>query len=546
MKSLLTARALTLLLSVFVTGVLIPLTAYSLRRFHSRARDRSVWFLSLRIAAVVTVSFMIYQHVSQAPTNLNSDHRLAPSAAWLHGYSVYYPPEQGPALSTIYGPTTVWTYMPAAKFLNTPSNAVRAGVAINLLMYLLPGILLLWVTSRMSQSANWMECALVFFVLTTFNDTLNTASEILHADAPALGWGAVSCVMLFLCVHTGRRWYLVAAGVAVALSILAKQVMLPVLPLLGVYVLIVCGWRLFGLYAVSAIGFTLALLEIAAASMGGWPALIYNILYIPTHQPFRREQVIPAVMLLANESAAFLIAALAAVTLHLMNSRKWSAKELLGRNPSLLLLGAGLALCTTSILGKIKVVGSINTLCPAVYFFLLAAVVELQRIRVPAIDSRRVASMRQAVVTVILVVFVAVQFPIALYNFTVPAQQDEMALVYEFSRKHAGEIYFPQFPLSVLLGENHLYHFAWGLSDRAEAGKPVSGAYFHRHIPPHATVAAMADWVWSDEIFKYLGKEVERPDLSGLPGFKFYEIRDLPSPPLSKGELTSVVPREIE
>jgi hypothetical protein len=539
MRSLITARAVLTIFAVVLTGVLIPIIAFAVQRQYPAARNRSPLFLSLRIAAALTLALMIYQHVAGAPGNLNDDHRLAPSAALLHGYPAYYPPEQGPALSTIYGPVTAWTYLPAVAFLHTPSSAVRVGGAINLLMYYLPAIFLLWVASRTSPSQNWMDFAVVFFVLTTFNDSLNTASGILHADAPAIGWGVVSCALLALCIQTGRGWYVAAAGLAMALSVLAKQVMVPELPVLALYVLIVCGWRLFAVYAVSAIGFTVALLEIAAASMGGWQALIYNIVYIPTHQPFRREQLIPAVSLLANQGAGFAITAIAALSIYLMSSKRKSPRELLVANPSFLLLAVGLALCTTSILGKIKVVGSINTISPSVYFFLAAAVVELQRMTGFSIDLGKMSAIRHSVAGAIMTVFVAVELPIALYSVTVPATSDSMATVYAFSQEHPGEVYFPQFPLSVLLGENHLYHFAWGLSDRAEAGKPVSGPYFHQYIPPNAKVAAMVEWVWNDEIFRYLGREVQRPDISGLPGFKFYEIRDRPSAP---GEPTSLPP----
>ncbi len=548
MRSLLTTRALGSLFAVFLTVILLPIIAYAIRRMLPAARYRSLLFLSLRIAAVAAIALLIYQRVSGAPLNINNDHRLAPSAALLHGYPAYYPPEQGPALSTIYGPVTVWTYLPAAFLLQTPSSAVRAGVVTNILMYYAAAIFLLWVTSRVSGSNNWMECALVVFAATIFNDTLNTVVGLLHADAPAIGWGLVSCGLVFLCMHTGKGRYLAAAGLTTALSLLAKQVMLPLLPVIGLYVLIVCGWRLFALYAASAAAFAAALLGIASATMGGWQAILYNIVYIPTHQPYRREQLIPAVNLLANQSAAFAIAAIAAVAIHLMGAKGKSLKARLVENPSLLLVCAGLALSTTSILGKIKVVGSINALGPAVYFFLAAAVVELQRFRLPEMDPAKASGMRHAVAGAILAVFVAAQLPIGLYNLAVRTDYDPMASVYAFSKKHPGEVYFPEFPLSVMLAEGHLYHFSWGLSDRAEAGKPVSGSYFHQYLPQNAKVAAMVPWIWNDEIYRYLGKEVQRPDLSELPGFQFYEIRDAPSAP---GEptampLTLSKPGEIE
>jgi hypothetical protein len=482
---------------------------------------------------------LIYQHIWGAPSNLNDDHRLAPSAALLDGYHPYYPPETGPALSTIYGPVTIWTYVPAVIFLHTPSNAVRAGVLINMLLYYLPLIFLCWVMGRIMQRQYVLECFLVFFALTTFNSTLDTASGLLHADAPAVGWGAMACGLALLFAQTEKPRYVVAAGLASALSLLAKQVMVPAVPVLALYLLVVCGWRPFWLYAVSTISFITGLLELAALSMGGWQAMIYNIIYLPTHQPYRREQLISALDMLARQSAAFAIVTLAGLALHYAVMKQRHPREWLARNPSALLLGVALALCSTSILGKIKVVGSINTLCPTVYFLLAAAVTELQRIGTFSFDISKRLALRQAAVGAVLAVFVVVQLPIALYETVAPKSQDHMSAVYSFSKNHPGEVYFPQFPLSVLLGTGQLYHFAWGLSDRAEAGKPVDGAYFHRYLPEHAKVAAMVDWVWNDEIYRFLGNEVQRPDLSELPGFRFYEIRESPSAP---GEPTAMPP----
>lgn len=538
MSTLLTPRALVSLAVVLALGALIPAAAVAIRRRNPAQRGTSVAFLTLRIAAFVAAALMIFQRVWAAPVNLNDDHRLAPSAALLHGYPPYYPPETGPALSTIYGPVTVWTYVPAALF-HTPSNAVRAGVVINMLMYYLPLLFLCWAIGRGTERQYWAECALILYALTTFNLTLDTASGILHADAPALGWAAVACGLTLLSLQTGRIGYIAAAGLASALSVLAKQVMVPALPAIALYLLLVSGWRSFWAYTVSAAAFLFGLLEVAALSMGGWQAMLYNIVYIPTHQPYRREQLTLAIDMLARQSAALAMLAGAGLALHYALSKQRKMGEWLARNPSALLVAVALALSTTSILGKIKVVGSVNTLCPTVYFLLAAGMAELQRVGALAWNSEKKSALRNAAAAAILAVFVVVQLPMAIYSLMVPKPQDYMATVYTFSKRHPGEVYFPEFPLSVLMGSGQLFHFAWGLSDRAEAGRPVSAAYFHRYVPGHAKVAAMVPWVWNDEIYRYLGNEVQRPDLAELPGFKFYEIRESPSAP---GEPTAIPP----
>src|SRR5262245_54414126 len=57
--------------------------------------------------------------------------RLAPTVALTHGYALYYPPNEGPVLDTIYGPVAALAYLPATMF-RSPTGAILAGAALNL------------------------------------------------------------------------------------------------------------------------------------------------------------------------------------------------------------------------------------------------------------------------------------------------------------------------------------------------------------------------------------------------------------------------------
>ena len=70
-----------------------------------------------------------------------NDSRLAPSAALLHGYGLYYLPGDGPMLGHIYGPVAPLAYLPALAW-STPTAAIRAGVGLTLLCLTLPAALM--------------------------------------------------------------------------------------------------------------------------------------------------------------------------------------------------------------------------------------------------------------------------------------------------------------------------------------------------------------------------------------------------------------------
>src|SRR4051794_40991944 len=78
---------------------------------------RLIRLLRLHSALLVVLAalspFVFCSILRNLPSYLEADHRLAPTFALTHGYNVYYPPESGPALSTLYGPVTVLAYLPA-------------------------------------------------------------------------------------------------------------------------------------------------------------------------------------------------------------------------------------------------------------------------------------------------------------------------------------------------------------------------------------------------------------------------------------------------
>jgi hypothetical protein len=176
-----------------------------------------------------------------------------------------------------------------------------------------------------------------------------------------------------------------------------------------------------------------------------------------------------------------------------------------------------------------KAGGSENALSPAIYFLALACVVELSA----HLFNSSVGSMPRSAFVVLLLVlgtYVGLKLPeniYSVYSASKATGQSPMEAVFNFSRSHPGQIYFPQFPLTVLMTEGRLYDFSWGLSDRRAAGYPVSEAHFLEHTPASAHRMALLPWVrpWENDIYSRCtdGKPVSSEP--GLPGFEICTFR---------------------
>ena len=141
---------------------------------------------AMLILLAVLAPLSIVAVVKLSVTDLAADHRLAPSFAIMHGYKLYYPPESGPVLSTLY-----------------------AG--------------LVWLI-----------------------DPIERAASHIHADAPALGFAALATFFVLRQRHTFVTYEnALLAGVFTALSIFSKQNMAPMVVGLAAWLAVSAGRKSF-------------------------------------------------------------------------------------------------------------------------------------------------------------------------------------------------------------------------------------------------------------------------------------------------------------
>ena len=491
----------------------------------------------LLILGGLTALLSIVTTIQGAPFVYENDHRLAPSLAILKGFSLYYPKEGGPVLSSIYGPITAFAFLPAAFLKVLPSRVVQFATITALIYFFLPAILLCLTLAERECAKlakfRYRACVL-FFGVVLLNGPLQRASAEPHADAPALGLCALACFFLLRRRDNHADWFdVLLAAMCVACGVLAKQNMAPLPPVFAAWLLFRDGWKQslgFCLAGITIAGLILVVVGHTLATPG---AMLLNLVTIPTHQPLRKADFFPTVAQVGYQS--MVLAALPIIALvQNLESGTSSLRITLRRNPRLLLLLSGAALATTSVIGYIKAGGNINALSPAIYFLAIAFVAEL----IPFLDGVSDSTNRESIARVTLLAIVLsfailLSLPSILYGIAHTPKLKDCAMdnAFRYSKAHPDSIYFPDYPLAVLLAEGRLYHFSWGLQDREQAGYPVKAQEFLRYTPPsHVMALTLMNFPWEAAIQAHCGQMLHPSVESELPGFSFCTVRDRDAP----------------
>ena len=75
------------------------------------------------------------------------------------------------------------------------------------------------------------------------------------------------------------------------------------------------------------------------------------------------------------------------------------------------------------------------------------------------------------------------------------------------------------------MGENALYHFDYGLSDRRLGNHPISMEHFRRHVPPELEFVAYYNAQDHETLEYFLTDFVPSTPVPELPGWEIYRPR---------------------
>jgi hypothetical protein len=446
------------------------------------------------VAGVVVAAVAVLQHLAGVPDNDMSASRLVPATALVRGFTIYAGPTSGPIVDFMYGPVAALAFVPVA-LATSPSGALAIGVVLNAAAFFLP---IAWLLCDGRRSTDVVLAALVLFVLVVVRDPgLAFSALTIHADAPALGLGALACG---LCAGgRGRPRRIAAAGCAVALAVWTKQTMAPL-----AIALVAATWLRDGARPairlatwIVAVGALLGAL--ACAVFGPYP-LAFNMVILPSRMPWYGEAAGGGLGTVLFVSGLVLrltwLPALAVIALLAWSRRSDAAGAVRVRaSPAGVLAGVALVLAPAAILAGAKVGGYLNTFSVTSYFLVAALATALAAAACEDDRGGRVARATLAVGLVALSLVVA-RGPVGIHGVGTSVArlrnwaENPHERAYRTAREHPGEIYLPWNPLATLLAENRLDNNEIGAWNRDLAGVPIDDELWRRFLPPRLRVMA--------------------------------------------------------
>lgn len=478
-------------------------------------------------ATLLTVLMLLGHKIATVIYDEHSWIRFEKTFMVALGYPLYYGPAAGPAIAAIYGPVSVLAYLPAT-LTHSPELSLRIAEAIAIGFFFLP---VLWLCTAGTLKdkplfAFALTAFLCFCFLAILLTNLRNAAFTVHADAPTLGLCALACACLYFRKNPNHWGALLGSSIFVILAVWSKQVAVPLILALSLYVFLADGWPTLKRF--------LLCLLIAGILISGLFLMIYNphdmlfnMFTLPSRHPLKDGgwvMVLQAFFRMFRETLLILVIAYFSLRpLIPSKDRPVPFSNWVQSNPWFLFVIVGILMMPISIWSSIKVGGSNNTLSYPNYFLLITLILGMITVRRRNLSASLPLSINIKKMTAILTsILLCIQIPAVFYRIaTVGSQNNFAKLAYNYIKAHPGKSYFPRLTLLHLLAEGKVYHTIDGLMDRHWAGFPVEGEHLQAHIPRDTEIIA-----FSGEDHKWLlpleGFSTGYQDFEELPGFVVY------------------------
>lgn len=470
------------------------LAASLLWMFYSIRIKRHAWPLAVIPSTGVVILTLIFYKILWSVFDEQNWIRLKNTFLIASGHQLYYGPHEGPVLTTIYGPLSALVYLPAVLFSN-PQFSLLAGVSIAILLYFAPAVWLhLGSTLKYGRPAatNWIGLAF-FCYFTFFFSSLKVSAFLIHADAPALGFGAAACACIYFRRNSGDSRLLFLSALFAACSVWSKQVSVPLYAALPLFVFLTEPRSVFIRYgfflALTGLGLSLVFL----AAFDPQP-MLFQMFTIPSHHHLR-DPFIPELLhgfFKILRDCCIMIPALFFSILQLRRdiSKQLTARALFREHRWMIFILTGLFMTPVTLLSSAKIGGSNNTLSFSTYYLLLGFSLGFLKgwqrsLRLPAaISFHKPITWLKPAAALMAVSLLSVHIPIAIYRIRNYPPSDNFAEdAYHYIKRHPGESYFPRLSILHLLAEGEVYHSMDGLRDRKWSGIPLSQDHFNAHRP---------------------------------------------------------------
>lgn len=472
--------------------------------------------------------FLLYlNHSIHILNNFWNGARLAFSAAILNGYKLYYPPNQGPILGMMYGPLAPLLWMPA-MLLKSISMQIVVASWITYFIIITPMFVLV-------MRNNWRDsfsrvhafgCILLAISLLYAIPSMKYITTWVHVDSVAVSLGLLSCIFLMaLSSEPGWLRTVLSAVFAVAAA-LAKQNEALIVGAHIIYVWGAFGKRALIRYVVSLATVSACLMLLAVVFFYDLiQPFIFNALIVPSNHPPEDGSLWFIIELAVTVTVQYsflvvwigwLLALDGDMTLWWRDRKTWK-----DTSAWMLPMLAALFLFPISILGDRKIGGDINS--HHFVYYLIAALVWIMAN--PAKRSRHgsLPPRKGLVLLSLLIVFAFLPYNELSYKMCARIfRENPQQQVFEFMRRHPGEVYAPWYPLPALDAEGKLYHFSDGILSLYLAGYHVKQRHFEAFLPEKIRYVIFREGdcpIQEDHTLRYLHGFRKPKRMKELPGW---------------------------
>lgn len=512
--------------------------------------------------AVAVVLMMVYTWIAWAGGVHDNWHAalLYPSVGIVQGMPAYYGPTEGPVNNLLYGPLFALFYTPAGLFAS-PTATILTGMVLSTLSFFAPFFLILVGFGPRADKRDWtltiIGCVFFFFVVLAVPG-LHFSAFRLKPDGPALLFLLLATLRVMTMGEKAPSWGpILATSLLVQLAFWTKQNNVLASAGLAIYL-----WLVYG--RATAVRFVVATGALGLAFLGLWralygPPLLFNLVTLASERPLRTNPPMPDLLYWAGSSWNFVIHGLGPFLFLAFllgidpELRRGSLRDYVRRNRWTALLFLGMAMAPTAVLGYLAIGGSYNSITNWICPLLAASILLFYRLCGYSIsnDGDRLSGAplsasvgRLALLAVTLALAMSRADPqdmIDALRRSRHLRQNPQEAAFRYVQTHPGNGYFPWTPLAHLMGENRLYHFDYGLSDRRLGKHPISKEHFRLHVPPELEFVAYYDAQDHETLAYFLTDYVRAPPVPELPGWEIYRPRR-PSP--TRPDRTSSIRRE--
>ena len=498
-------------------------------------------------AAPIVILFVVARIVNEsllAPLQIWDTVHLLGAYLLADGKRLFYPEATGPILDMMYGPVMAISYWPVTLLTRNPAWAAGFAKSVTLFYFLAPS---LWLCRRVDRDYPRRRIFVIYVFLAYLyfafrSPALAGSAFWIHADAPALGWSGLSCMIIYLKKHRESWHWMALSALFAALGMWTKQVLFPLPVGLALYLAITEGAVSVARYFFYFTGASF-LTTCIFCGWFGFDNLWFNLITNPSSQPWHRDMMKTEgwaiVELMERLRWPSIVIFLFCVFHRRSNSVEESSslRDFYDRYRWSLFMLVATLMVPAALVGRMRMGGDLNALSFSTYFMalgLLTLAIQFVAANSSTDDYRFGQTFVKKLMFAYVLSAMLVEVPTLSYYFVcLPKylhrlETNPASVAYEFSKKHPGVVYMPWNCLETYLAEGKIYHFEYAIFDRELGNLTPTLEHFRAGLPPGMKYVGYPFNEQARHVMKYFPDYVFESTLPELPGWTLYAATQSP------------------